>query len=91
MVGWLAYESGCVNLSEVGRYVNREVGRISSAVRRLSERLKDRPEVADRVKTLRPRKDFENFALKTELTTVIPGLIRNPWLVQAIDSGSSPE
>jgi hypothetical protein len=58
MVVWLAYESGCITLSEVGRFVNRDVGSISSA---------------DRVKTLRPRKDFENFALKTELTTVIPG------------------
>jgi hypothetical protein len=26
-----------------------------------------------------------------ELAAVIPGLIRNPWVVQAIDSGSSPE
>ena len=33
MVGWLAYESGCVTLSEVGRYVHRDVGSISSAVR----------------------------------------------------------
>jgi hypothetical protein len=52
MVGWLAYESGCITLSEVGRFVNRDVGSISSAVRRLSERLQDRPELADRAKTL---------------------------------------
>lgn len=53
MIGWLASESGCVNLSEVGRYVNRDVGSISSAVRRLSERFHDRPELADRAKTLK--------------------------------------
>ncbi len=53
MIGWLAYESGCVTLSEVGRYVNRDVGSISSAVRRLSERLQDQPELADRAKTLK--------------------------------------
>jgi hypothetical protein len=52
MVVWLAYESGCITLSEVGRFVNRDVGSISSAVRRLSERLQDRPELADRAKTL---------------------------------------
>ncbi len=53
MIGWLAYESGCVNLSEVGRYVNRDVGSISSALRRMSERLQDRPELADRAKSLK--------------------------------------
>ena len=53
MVGWLAYESGCVTLTEVGRYVNRDVGSICSAVRRLSERMHDRPELADRAKTLK--------------------------------------
>lgn len=53
MVGWLAYESDCITLSEVGRYVNRDVGSISSAVRRLSERFQDRPELADRAKTLK--------------------------------------
>jgi hypothetical protein len=40
-----------LTLTEVGRYVNRDVGSISSAVRRLSERLQDRPEPADREKT----------------------------------------
>ena len=45
--------SGCVTLSDVGRYVNRDVGSISSAIRRLSERLLDRPELADRAKTLK--------------------------------------
>ena len=52
MVGLLAHESGCVTLSDVGRYVNRDVGSISSAVRRLSERMQGLPELADRAKTL---------------------------------------
>jgi chromosomal replication initiation ATPase DnaA len=51
--GWLDRELGCVTLSEVGRYVKRDVGSISSAVRRLSERLQDAPELADRVRTLK--------------------------------------
>lgn len=53
VMGWLARELGCSTLSEVGRYVNRDVGSISSAVRRLSERLQDTPELADRMQTLK--------------------------------------
>ncbi len=60
MVGWLAYESGCLTLSEVGRYVNRDVGSMSSAVRRLSQRMQDRPELGDRAKTLKTLLDRQS-------------------------------
>lgn len=53
VVGWLAQESGCVTLSEVGRIVSRDVGSISSAVRRLSDRMRDEPELAEKVKLLK--------------------------------------
>ena len=36
--GWLARESECVSLTEIASRVHRDVGSISSAVRRLSER-----------------------------------------------------
>lgn len=52
VVGWLARELGCATLTDVGKYVNRDVGSISSAVRRLSERLQDVPELAERVLSL---------------------------------------
>ncbi len=55
VMGWLARELGCVTLSEVGRYVNRDVGSISSAVRRLSDRLPDMPKLAKRIRDLRAR------------------------------------
>jgi REP element-mobilizing transposase RayT len=53
VVGWLARELGCVTLSEVGKHVNRDVGSISSSVRRLSERMQEAPELADRVRALK--------------------------------------
>jgi REP element-mobilizing transposase RayT len=53
VVGWLARELGCVTLSEVGKHVNRDVGSISSSVRRLSERMQEAPELADRVRSLK--------------------------------------
>jgi hypothetical protein len=53
VVGWLARELGCVTLSEVGKHVNRDVGSISSSVRRLSERMQEAPELADRVWSLK--------------------------------------
>ncbi len=53
MVGWLAFDSGCVTLTEVGRYINRDVGSISSAVRRLAERFEDHHELANRAQTLK--------------------------------------
>lgn len=53
VVGWLAQELGCVTLSEVGKLVNRDVGSISSAVRRLSNRMREVPELAERVRLLK--------------------------------------
>jgi REP element-mobilizing transposase RayT len=53
VVGWLARELGCVTLSEVGKHVNRDVGSISSSVRRLSERMQEAPELAERVRSLK--------------------------------------
>lgn len=53
VAGWLARELGCVTLSDVARHVNRDVGSISSAVRRLSERMQEVPELADRVRSLK--------------------------------------
>ena len=53
VVGWLARELGCVTLSDVGRLVNRDVGSISSAVRRLSDRMQEMPELAHRLRSLK--------------------------------------
>ena len=53
MMGWLAQESGCVTLSKVGKSVNRDVGSISSAVRRLSDRRREVPELAERMRSLK--------------------------------------
>jgi len=52
VVGWLAQKFDCVTLSEVGAFVNRDVGSISSAVRRLSNRMSGVPELAERVRLL---------------------------------------
>lgn len=53
VVGWLARELGCVTLSDVGKLVNRDVGSISSSVRRLTDRMREVPELAERVQTLK--------------------------------------
>jgi len=53
VVGWLAYDLGGITLSEVGRFLNRDVGSISSSIRRLSGRIADKPELANRVKILK--------------------------------------
>jgi hypothetical protein len=53
VAGWLARELGCVTLSEVARLVNRDVGSISSSVRRLSDRIQEEPELANRVRSLK--------------------------------------
>jgi len=50
--GWLARESGCVTLSDIARLVNRDAGSISSAVRRLSDRMQEEPELANRMQSL---------------------------------------
>jgi hypothetical protein len=52
-VGWLAKEVGGVTLSAVAALVNRDVGSISSSVRRLSDRMQEFPELADRVRGLK--------------------------------------
>ena len=53
VVGWLARELDCATLSDVGRLFNRDVGSISSAVRRLSERMQKEPELAARLRSLK--------------------------------------
>ena len=52
VAGWLARESGCVTLSDIARLVNRDVGSISSSVRRLSDRILEEPELAKRISLL---------------------------------------
>ena len=52
-IGWLARELGCVTLSDVGKLVNRDVGSISSSVRRLSDRMQEVPCLADRMLSLK--------------------------------------
>jgi len=53
VAGWLARESGCVTLSDVAKLVNRDVGSISSSVRRLSDRIQKEPELAKRMMSLK--------------------------------------
>lgn len=53
VVGWLARELDCVTLSDVGRHFNRDVGSISSSVRRLSERTQKEPGLAARLRSLK--------------------------------------
>lgn len=53
VAGWMARESGCVTLSAIAGLVNRDVGSISSAVRRLSERIPEDPELAGRISLLK--------------------------------------
>jgi putative transposase len=53
VAGWLAQDLGCVTLSEVGRFVNRDVESISSAVRRLSDRMQEMPKLAERIRSIK--------------------------------------
>jgi putative transposase len=53
VIGWLARELGCATLSDVGKLVNRDVGSISSSVRRLSYRMQEETELADRVRLMK--------------------------------------
>jgi putative transposase len=53
VVGWLAKELGCATLSAVGKFVNRDVGSISSAVHRLSKRMLEVPDLAKEVQLLK--------------------------------------
>ena len=49
MAGWLARESECVTLSDVAKLVNRDVGSISSSVRRLTDHIQEEPVLARRM------------------------------------------
>ena len=53
VVGWLARELSCATLSEVGTYVNRDIGSISSGVRRLTDRMSKTPSLAAHVWSLK--------------------------------------
>jgi len=58
VAGWLTKELGCGTLSEVGMLVNRDVGSMSSAVRRLSDRMVNDPQLAIQIEKLKAV--FEN-------------------------------
>jgi len=53
VVGWLARELCCGTLSEVGKSVNRDVGSVSSAVRRLSYRMEEDMELKERILSIK--------------------------------------
>lgn len=53
MIGWLGRELECVTLSEVARHVHRDIGSISSAIGRLSERLRNSPGLRSRIQSLK--------------------------------------
>lgn len=53
VAGWLARELGCVTLSDIARLLNRDVGSISSAVRRLSDRIQEEPDLSHHVLSLK--------------------------------------
>jgi hypothetical protein len=53
VAGWLARELGCATLSDIAKLVNRDVGSISSAVRRLSDRMQVARELAERMRSLK--------------------------------------
>ena len=58
VIGWLSRELVCATLSEVGKSVNRDVGSVSSAVRRLSYRMEEDMELKERI-----------LSIKTDLET----------------------
>ena len=64
VAGWLAKELGCGTLSEVGKLVNRDVGSMSSAVRRLSDRMVNDPQLAVQMQKLKTV--FENNLVNLE-------------------------
>ena len=53
VAGWLARELGCATLSDIAKLVNRDVGSISSAVRRLSDHMQGARELAERMRSLK--------------------------------------
>ena len=53
VAAWLARELGCATLSDIAKLVNRDVGSISSAVRRLSNRMQQTRDMAERMQSLK--------------------------------------
>ena len=53
VAGWLARESGCATLSDIARLVNRDIGSISSSVRRLTDRILEESALAHRLMSLK--------------------------------------
>jgi putative transposase len=53
VIGLLARELGCATLTDVGKLVNRDVGSMSSSVRRLSYRMQEVTTLAERVRLLK--------------------------------------
>ena len=53
VIAWLCRELGCATLSGVGRQLNRDVGSLSSAVRRLSEWMREQSSLTDQVLSLK--------------------------------------
>jgi hypothetical protein len=53
VAGWLARELGCSTLSDVAKLVNRDIGSVSSSVRRLSDRIQEEPDLANRMRFLK--------------------------------------
>lgn len=51
IIGWLAREMGAATLSEIARRFNRDVGTISSAVRRLEDRAGATPVLAEHLRS----------------------------------------
>jgi len=53
IVACLVRELGCGTLPDVGRLFHRDVGSISSAVRRLTDRMHEKPELAERMRLIK--------------------------------------
>ncbi len=51
-LGWIAMQTGAATLTEVGKWIGRDVVTMSAAVRRLGERAKRMPEVREVMKRL---------------------------------------
>jgi hypothetical protein len=51
--------SGCVTPSAIARLVNRDVGSISSSVRRLTDRILEEPELARRLMSMQAETEGE--------------------------------
>lgn len=53
VMGWLAMELGCVTLTELGHRFNRDVGTMSSGVRRIADRSRQDPKLKNRLAMLK--------------------------------------